>query len=220
MGGSEELSHLCPSGSRSVAFVGVNGTLRRPAFPDGPCSGALARLMRAVLLGLALLAAAPGCGGAGTSETASDPLSRGLQAHLAGRLDEATAAYFEALRQDPRNKFAYFDLGQIAHISKRPVEAESYYRLALEIDPNFAPALFNLAILRFEAGSAPEAIVLYQTLLATNPDYAAAHYNLGVALRSIGKVREGDDEIARAIRLDRTLAPPASAPNASAPGTP
>ena len=176
--------------------------------------------MRAALLGLALLAAAPACGGTSSAETTSDPLSRGLEAHLAGRLDEATAAYFEALRQDPRNKFAYFDLGQIAQISKRPVEAESYYRIALGIDPNFGPALFNLAIVRFEAGSAQEAVDLYQTLLAATPDYAAARYNLGVALRSIGKQREGDEEIARAIRLDRTLAPPASAPNPNQPGKP
>ncbi|HEV8534465.1 MAG TPA: tetratricopeptide repeat protein [Candidatus Limnocylindria bacterium] len=176
-------------------------------------------LLSVVLLALVLIGAA-GCGGTSSAETTSDPLSRGLQAHLAGRLDEATAAYFEALRQDPRNKFAYFDLGQIAHISKRPVEAESYYRIALSIDPSFGPALFNLAILRFEAGAAPEAIDLYQTLLAESPNYAAAHYNLGVALRSIGKQNEGDAEIAQAIRLDKSLAPPATAPDLRPGGTP
>ena len=166
-----------------------------------------------------LLTATASCVGTSSAGSASDPRSRGLVAHLAGRLDEATAAYFEALQQDPRNKYAFFDLGQIAHISKRPVGAESYYRLALAIDPIFSPALFNRAILRFE-GSRPEAIDLYQTLIAANPDYAAAHYNLGVALRSIGKQREGDEEIAQAIRLDKTLAPPASAPNLNPGGTP
>jgi tetratricopeptide (TPR) repeat protein len=177
-------------------------------------------ILRGLLLAAAVIAAAPGCGGSGSAQNAPDPLSQGLQAHRAGRLDDATVAYFEALRRDPRNKFAYFDLGQIAQISKRPVAAESYYRLALEIDPSFGPALFNLAILRFEAGSAKDAIELYQTLLAASPDYAAAHYNLGVALRSIGKQREGDEEIARAIGLDRTLAPPVSVPGSSAPGAP
>src|SRR5205809_6404919 len=150
---------------------------------------AVSRFLHAALLAVQALAATASCGGTSSAQSAPDPLSRGLQAHLAGRLDEATVAYFEALRRDPRNKFAYYDLGQIAQISSRPVAAESYYRLALEIDPGFGPALFNLAILRVEAGSAQEAIDLYQTLLVANPDYAAAHYTLGVALRSTGKQR-------------------------------
>jgi tetratricopeptide (TPR) repeat protein len=191
-----------------ASSLGANGTFR--AGLPFALSGTRFRLPRAVLIGLALLAIAPGCGGS-PAETASDSFNRGLQAHFAGRLDDATVAYFATLRRDPRNKFAYFDLGQIAQVTKRPVAAESYYRLALEIDADFGPALFNLAILRFEAGSAQEAIDLYQTFLAASPDNAGAHYNLGVALRSIGKQREADEELARAIRLDSTLAPPASA---------
>src|SRR5207247_6363306 len=183
--------------------------------PERSPGRAVPRFVRAALLAIGVLTAASSCGAGSSAGTASDALSRGLQAHLAGRLDEATVAYFETLRRDPRNKFAYYDLGQIAHISSRPVAAESYYRLALEIDPGFGPALFNLAILRVEAGSAQEAIDLYQTLLVANPDYAAAHYNLGVALRSIGKQREGDEELARAHRLDATLTPPASMPDPS-----
>jgi len=180
--------------------------------PERSSGRMVSRLLRAALLAVGILTVASSCGAGSSAGTASDALSRGLQAHRAGRLDEATVAYFETLRRDPRNKFAYFDLGQIAHISNRPVAAESYYRLALEVDPSFGPALFNLAILRVDAGAAQEAIDLYQTLLVANPDYAAAHYNLGVALRSIGKQREGDEELARALRLDPTLPPPASAP--------
>ena len=147
------------------------------------------------------------------AQLASDALSRGLQAHAAGRLEEATTAYFEVLRYDTRNKFAFYNLGQLAHTTKRPVAAESYYRLALEVDPNFNPAVFNLAILRADAGATQEAISLYQRVLATEPDNAAAHFNLGFLLRSIGQQEEGDAEIARAVRLNPGLGvPPASSP--------
>src|SRR5439155_757706 len=76
--------------------------------------GASSTCLRAALLVFGLLTATASCVGTSSAGSASDPRSRGLVAHLAGRLDEATAAYFEALQQDPRNKYAFFDLDQIA----------------------------------------------------------------------------------------------------------
>jgi hypothetical protein len=51
-----------------------------------------------------------------------------LQAHAAGKLDEATTAYFETLAKDSKNKFAFYNLGVIAQGQGRAAAAESYYR--------------------------------------------------------------------------------------------
>src|SRR3989337_1614422 len=102
------------------------------------------------LVALLFVVAAAACGypsTTGTTDTAADALSRGLQAHTAGKFDEATAAYFETLAKDPKNKFAFYNLGEIAQRQSRPAAAESFYRLALEQDPKMASALFNLAII-------------------------------------------------------------------------
>jgi tetratricopeptide (TPR) repeat protein len=107
--------------------------------------------------------AATGSVDAKTSAAANDAVTKGLQAQAAGRLDEAAADYRQALALDPRNKFAFFDLGVIDHTQGRPDAAENNYRLALAIDPNFWNALFNLAILRTAAGSNDEATALYHS---------------------------------------------------------
>jgi tetratricopeptide (TPR) repeat protein len=173
------------------------------------------RLFLACLLGLA--AAATACGGPSSansgSETAADALNRGLQAHAAGKLDDAVAAYFATLSKDPKNQFAYYNLGEIAQRQGRLVAAESYYRLALDIDPKMLSALFNLAIVRTNAGATNDAIALYRQAIAVDPNYAAAHFNLGLLLRQIGQTAEAQTELATAQRLDKTLVAPS--PSAS-----
>lgn len=163
------------------------------------------------LIGLLLGAAIVACGSPGTSGTTGGPddsLSRGLQAHTAGKFDEATAAYFETLAKDPKNKFALYNLGEIAHRQNRPVAAEAFYRLALEQDPKMTSALFNLAIIRTNAGANQEAVELYRRVIAVEPNNAAAHFNLGLVLRLLGLNAEAQQEFATAQRLDPKLVAP------------
>jgi len=133
---------------------------------------------------------------------------RGLQAHTAGKLDEATTAYFETLAKDPKNKFAFYNLGVIAQGQGRAAAAESYYRLALEQDPKMTSALFNLAILRGIAGANQESADLYRRVIAVEPNNAAAHFNLGLVLRLLGQSAEAQQELATAQRLDAKLVAP------------
>jgi tetratricopeptide (TPR) repeat protein len=166
---------------------------------------------RALLVTLAVLLLAS-CGGGSRSESdlSSDALNRGLKAHNAGNYDEATTAYFEALMHDAKNKFAFFNLGQIAQTQKRPQVAEGYYRSALEIDTKFGPALFNLAIIRNEAGAKTEAIDLYRRDIQADPNNAAAYFNLGLILRETGGAAEAQQMFQRAQQLDPKLVPPAA----------
>jgi tetratricopeptide (TPR) repeat protein len=173
-----------------------------------------------------ILAFAVVCGGGpgGTptkpADAAADALARGIAAHNANKLDEATKDYFEVLFNDPKNKFAFYNLGQIARIQNRLAIAEGYYRSALEIDGNYGPALFGLGVVRQAFGAVQEAIDLYRKDISTEPNNAASHYNLGILLRLQGKTAEGDAEIARAIQLDPTLPqpqPPTPTPKPASP---
>ena len=163
---------------------------------------------RAWVLLLAVLLAACGGSSGPANETAADALNRGLQAHSANKLDEAVTAYFEVLEKDPKNKFAFYNLGVIAQRSERPAAAEAYYRLALEQDPKMANALFNLAIVRANTGASQDAISLYRQVIAVEPNYAAAHFNLGLLLRQLGQTAEAQQELATAQRLDAALVAP------------
>jgi len=181
------------------------------------------RLLAGVLLcGLALAA----CGGPGAansgSETAADALNRGLQAHAAGKFDDAVAAYFVTLSKDPKNQFAYYNLGEIAQRQNRLITADGFYRLALDLDPKMESALFNLAIVRTSLGLTADAISLYKQVIAVNPNSAAAHFNLGLLYRQLGQTADAQTELATAQRLDpKLVAPsPASSPIKQASPTP
>ena len=166
----------------------------------------VALVVAVTIAGCGLGAAAP----SPPADPAGDALSRGIAAHNAGRIDEAKQAYYETLYRDPRNKFAFYNLGQIARIAQMFAVAEGYYRSALEIDANYGPALFGLAAVRQQLGGTAEAIDLYRKDIAIEPTNAAAHFNLGILLRLTGKTAEGDAEIARGIQLDPKLTPPPS----------
>jgi tetratricopeptide (TPR) repeat protein len=170
------------------------------------------RSLAVLLLGtVAIVCGSPGT--SGTTGTADEALSRGLQAHTAGKFDDAIAAYFETLAKDPKNKFAFYNLGVIAQGQNRAAAAESYYRLAIEQDARMSSAIFNLAILRALGGANQEAADLYRRVIAIDPNYAAAHFNLGLVLRLLGQNAEAQQELATAQRLDAKLVAPS--PSAS-----
>jgi len=165
-----------------------------------------------------------GCGILGApakpSEPAGDALDRGIAAHTANKIDEATKDYFETLAADPKNKFAFYNLGQIARAQNRLAIAEGYYRLALEVDPNYGPALFGLGVVRQAFNAIQEAIDLYRKDVTAEPNNAAAHYNLGILLRIQAKTAEGDAEITRALQLDPNLPQPPAPTATPKPATP
>ena len=191
---------------------------KRPRYVGGAAgyhrAGVKGRLLAGIFwCGLALAACGgPGSAGSG-NETAADALNRGLQAHAAGKLDEAVAAYFATLTKDPKNQFAFYNLGEIAQRGNRLVAAEAYYRLALEQDPKMESALFNLAIVRTNVGFAADAVALYKQVITVNPNNAAAHFNLGLLYRQLGQTAEAQTEFATAQRLDPKLVAPS--PSAS-----
>ena len=170
--------------------------------------GPRVRFLRWLLLLTVALTACGSPGPSPASESAAEALDRGIKAHAAGKLDEATAAYFETLAKDPMNKFAYYNLGQVAKARGRLVTAEAYYRLALEQDPKMASALLRLAAVRYELNAYQEAVDLNRRVIAIEPNNAAAHFNLALALRALGQNAEAQQEFATAQGLDPSLVRP------------
>ena len=76
--------------------------------------------------------------GASDADQARAALAAGLKAHQAGHFAEAVADYRKALIYDPRNKFAYYNLGLIDQTEGDSSSAESNYRITLSIDPQVA----------------------------------------------------------------------------------
>jgi Tfp pilus assembly protein PilF len=184
----------------------------RMRIPIFRCGAAIA-----VALSLVLGACGDDKAGVGNPPTPADAketsriLNRGLQAQLAGNIDDAEDDFKEVIERDPKNKYAFYNLGLIYQNRNENEDAEQYYRLALAIDPKFGVALYNLAILRAAADDIPGAIRLYREAIASNPKDANAHYNLGLLLRAHGQTVEGNKEVRTAVNLDANLRPKAIA---------
>jgi tetratricopeptide (TPR) repeat protein len=176
------------------------------------------RFIWALTLALVLLVGTTACAGSegttgGSSTTAPQPkkaqtaLDAGLKAYTAGDLKEAAAEYNTALRYEPGNKFAWYNLGILDEAHTNYGLAETKYRAALKTDAAYEPALFNLAILRTRSDP-QEAISLYRGAVAAEPKDADAWLNLGLLLRQNGQKPAGDKAVLHAILLDPKLKDP------------
>lgn len=178
------------------------------------------RLVRSLALTAALTLGATACSGDdGSSSTsnvkpdskkAATSVEAGLKAHSAGDLTKASAAYKTALKYEPTNKYAFYNLALIDAKNGNYGLAEGNYRSAIKADARYEPALFNLAILRTSSDPA-EAISLYKRAVAVDDKDAAAWLNLGLLLRDEGKVTAGNKAVLRAIALDPKLKDPKAA---------
>jgi len=128
---------------------------------------------RAVAVGaavIALLLSSGGCSSGGDSSpetagastpakgSAQELLDTALKEHAQGDLAKAKRDYTNVLDNDPRSKFALYNLGVIAQTQGDNVQAVKHYQQALTVDPGYNPALYNLAILTDVAGN-PQAAV-------------------------------------------------------------
>lgn len=150
------------------------------------------------------------------AKQAADAVDEGLEAHAAGKLEEAADAYNTALESDPTNQYALYNLALIDEADSNYGLAEEKYRAAIETDADYEPALFNLAILLSDSDPS-EAIGLYQRAVEAEPKDAAAWLNLGLLQRTHGEERAGDKAVLRAVALNPDLQDPLQPADAARP---
>jgi Tfp pilus assembly protein PilF len=96
-----------------------------------------------------------------------------------GQLNQATAAYRDALRIDPTSATAHNSLATVFMEQDRISEAIPELRAALQADPNYLNARYNLARCLADHGDLQQAAAEYKTFLDARPEDAAAQAALG-----------------------------------------
>lgn len=137
--------------------------------------------------------------------TPAEPFAHGTHALARGRLDEADAAFADALAQaaTPRARAAALNKRAIVAIRRKNREAAvALLCEALDAEPRAADAIVTLGNLLLEDGAVDQAIVHYEAALRIDDAYAPAYHNLGVALHRLGRRGEAVRNLRKATRLE------------------
>jgi tetratricopeptide (TPR) repeat protein len=124
--------------------------------------------------------------------------------HQAGRLDQAEAAYRDALSLSPGHPAIAHNLGALAAAQGRHSAAISHFDDAIAAAPQYASAHYNRAIAHQALGQRREAIQSFGRVCAFEPGHYDAHRALGFLWLAEGDHGRALDHFARTYELRRS----------------
>src|SRR5882757_683035 len=123
--------------------------------------------------------------------------------HEAGRLDQAEAAYRDALGFAPGHPAVTHNLGVIAAAKGRHREALAHFDAAIAAEPQYASAHYNRASALQALGQSRDALQSFARVCAIDPGHYDAHRALGFLWLSQGDRGRALDHFARTYELRR-----------------
>jgi tetratricopeptide (TPR) repeat protein len=129
-------------------------------------------------------------------------LSQAIAHHRAGRLDQAIAAYQQALALAPDEADIHNNLAMAMRQRGRLTEAITEYQTAIKLNPDMAEVHNNLGIALKDVGQIDAAIAAYRRALALKNDMAGAWHNLGFALAHKKEFDQAIEAFEHAIAID------------------
>jgi tetratricopeptide (TPR) repeat protein len=130
----------------------------------------------------------------------------GIALACKGQLDDAIAAFRQAIALNPNIAETHRNLGIALRDKGRFDEAIAAFRRAIALEPNFAEAHNNLGIAFCKNEQFQEAIGSCQKAIELRPNIAEAHNTLGVAMRAGGRLDEAIAACRQAIALSPNFA--------------
>jgi tetratricopeptide (TPR) repeat protein len=100
------------------------------------------------------------------------------QAFMGNEFEARLSGFAHAVRINPDDLEAQYNLGSLSEQAGRLDDAEQHYREALRIDPEHPQSLNNLGVLLCRRGEIPAAVPLFEKALQILPDYDEARDNL------------------------------------------
>ncbi|MEU5398046.1 tetratricopeptide repeat protein [Streptomyces sp. NPDC005963] len=119
-------------------------------------------------------------------------------------IPNAEITFKQVLALDPKNKFAWYNLGVLAQNEGRPGDAHKAYDAALKTDASYTSALFNKALL-LEKSDPDAALKLLRRAVVANPKASTAYFHIGETLAREGRGEQARDAYRQAVELDSAL---------------
>jgi len=123
-----------------------------------------------------------------------------------GKVEEAVAAYQQALKNEPNLAEAHASLGRLFRQQSALEEAIAHYQKALAVRPQWWQGHQELAETFWQRGDLASAASSYKKVIALVPQQATLHYKLGIILEQQGKLTEACQVYRQAITLAPTHA--------------
>ena len=114
-----------------------------------------------------------------------------------GGFAEAAVLYQRSLDLAPDNIAGATRLGLLSLSAGNSEAASRLLQTVVELEPDNAAALAGLAGIAQSSGEHEKAVLLYRKALASQPEADQLHYRLALAYRSLGRVDEAREQIAR-----------------------
>jgi len=122
-----------------------------------------------------------------------------------GSPDQAREWVDKALKINPQNYRAWYELGVIEAKTDKPAAIEAYEK-AVSIQPNFAPLRRDLGMLQFEQKNYPEAAKHLSKAVELGVNEARISNFLGISYSSTNRFLKAVESYRRALKLDPNLA--------------
>ena len=128
--------------------------------------------------------------------------SLGVLCEEQGRLDDAIAAYQQALARTPGHAAAHYNLGNAYRAKGEMGAAAESFRRAVDSDPEHARALGALGQVLKTLARAEEAVPFLKRAVVLMPDDAGLHCDLGDALQTLRQLSGAMASYERSLQLD------------------
>lgn len=126
----------------------------------------------------------------------------GMLLRRQGKLNEAVKSYETAIRLNPDNPDAHNNLSLVLQKLDLTERSETHGRTAIGLAPNSAVFHFNLGNIMMRQDRPEDAIGCFQKALDLNPRFLKALQQMGHALLQTGKLRQAQDFLEEAVKLD------------------
>jgi serine/threonine-protein kinase len=137
----------------------------------------------------------------GDPQLAFAHVAEGAALAVAGRFDEAAAAYARAMTLDPTNPELLWRLGDLAFGQKDPKGAEAYYRRAVDAGKNEWEPNMRLGGFLYREGRYEEALQAYDRARALAPDHARIYANLAAVYHQLDRTDEAAAVLQRSLEI-------------------
>ncbi|OKS84949.1 tetratricopeptide repeat protein [Mucilaginibacter polytrichastri] len=132
----------------------------------------------------------------------NDLIKQGVALHNEGKYAEAIDKFNEALKADPENGYANYEVAFSLYASKKPNDAIPHLEKATKsTNAELSVAAYALlASIYDESNQAKKAIETYNLALKINPNYPQIYYNLGIAYFRNQQYAEAESSAIEAIK--------------------